>query len=297
MNCPNCGAAAAEGAADWASCGVIFAKWRERAARPAPAREPPAAPDDSVPSPRSAVLVPAAAFAAGAACASAELPRFLVQAGLAMQVHELGHACAAWLSGRIAIPIPMLTVLPSKDLSVPFALAVTAVLAWGAFAAWREDCRALAAACAALLVVQARATWFASAAAADVWIASAGLGGECAISALLVLAYFHPMPRALRWPAYRTVFLFVGALVLAASLRRWHDASSDFMKVPWGSFWGGDGDVEAMLDGGWTVNDLVKAYSRLAGFCALACALRWGAALWSARALFARPSELLDFGS
>ena len=28
MNCPNCGAAAADGAADCAACGLVFAKWK-----------------------------------------------------------------------------------------------------------------------------------------------------------------------------------------------------------------------------------------------------------------------------
>lgn len=30
MNCPNCGTAAGDGATECASCGLLFAKWRER---------------------------------------------------------------------------------------------------------------------------------------------------------------------------------------------------------------------------------------------------------------------------
>ena len=110
-----------------------------------------------------------------------------------------------------------------------------------------------------------------------------GLGGECYLAALLVIAYFSRRPRAARWPAYRTVFLFIGTCVLASSLKRWRDADADFMNVPWGSFWGGDGDVEGMLAAGWTVNKLVAVYLRLAWICVGAAAVAYLRAVWAVR--------------
>jgi len=66
--CPNCGAPAAPGAADCPACGVIFAKWREKAVRAQAealleaqkaAAEPGA--DAAVPlTPRQAIAIPAA---------------------------------------------------------------------------------------------------------------------------------------------------------------------------------------------------------------------------------------------
>jgi hypothetical protein len=128
----------------------------------------------------------------------------------------------------------------------------------------------------------------------DFWVAFGGLGGECVIAALLIALYFHPLPRAARWPAYRGLFLFIGACVLFSSLRRWRDADADFTNVPWGAFWGGDGDVEAMISGGWTVNVLVKSYLRLVWVCVGAAALAWARAAWETRGRWSRASELLD---
>jgi hypothetical protein len=296
MDCPNCRAAATEGALECAGCGVVFAKWRERVERERAERliaeiaTKAEAPDPGL-SPRQIVLVPAAVFAAAALLAHADFPRSLIQAGLSMQVHEFGHALVAWLGGRVAVPIPMLTVTFSRDRSWPFALAVTAALLWLAKTAWTEGCRALAGLCAALLIVQAWLTLVASAQTLDFLVSFGGLGGECYVAALLVAAYFHRLPRAARWPTYRVVFLFIGACVLASSLKRWRDADADFMNVPWGAFWGGDGDVEAMMADGWTVNTLVKVYLRTVWICVAAGGFAYLRAVWAVRGEIAKVTE------
>lgn len=284
--CPNCAAPAAAGAAECPACGVIFAKWAKKAVPvQAKCREL---------TPRQAVVIPGAAFALAGALAWSAPGRFFIQAGLAMQVHELGHALVSWLGGRFAVPLPMITLSFSHDRSLAFGLAVTAALAWTAAIAWDQDCGALAALGGVLLIFQAALSLLMRPDALDFWVAFGGLGGECVLSALLIILYFHPLPRAARWPAYRAVFLFIGACVLASSLRRWRDADSDFMNVPWGSFFGGDGDVEAMIGGGWTVNALVKVYLRMAWICAAAAGAAWASAAWKFRGLWTRPAELLD---
>jgi hypothetical protein len=303
--CPACGAPAATGAGECSACGVIFAKWSEKLLREkaraileaqqlsAPENADAAAAAAPL-TPRQAVAIPAAVFLAAALLAWSDSARFFVQAGLSMQVHELGHALVSWLGGRFAVPLPMVTMSFSPERSILFALAVTAALAWLAKTAWEEDCRALLALCAVLLLLQFRLSVLARMDVLDFWVAFGGLGGECAVASLLVVFYFHPLPRAARWPAYRAVFLFIGACVLASSLRRWRDADADFMNVPWGSFWGGDGDVEAMISGGWTVNVLVKVYLRLVWICAGGAALAWGRAVWNVRGRWSRAAELLE---
>jgi len=71
VNCPNCSKPRPENAEECASCGVVFAKWRERwvasaasgaAAAPAPAPEPAAAPSSAAP----ILIVITLALAAGA---------------------------------------------------------------------------------------------------------------------------------------------------------------------------------------------------------------------------------------
>jgi len=88
MTCPNCGASGADGAAECASCGVVFAKWKPRPERAAPA----AAQEASWPS-------RAAAFWAAAAALAVLLFAFRDRArgalwlldGVNLGVHETGH--------------------------------------------------------------------------------------------------------------------------------------------------------------------------------------------------------------
>lgn len=244
--------------------------------------------------PRQAVLIPAAAFIAAPLAVRTGFGRFFVSAGLSMQVHELGHALVSWLGGRVAVPLPLVTVALSKDRSWLMAAAVTGGLCFLLWRAREEDCPAFAALYGAGLLLQAKLTLFTAPDALDFWVAFGGLGGESAVAALLVVMYFARWPRFTRWPAYRTLFLAVGSCVLVNSLLRWREASTDFEKVPFGSVFGGDGDVEALLAGGWTVNTLVAVYLRLAWACVAACALAWA---WAARDFAARwrsPAELLD---
>jgi len=313
MDCPNCRAAAPDGAAECPACGVVFAKWKERAARaaaekvlaaeeerrlaadPAAAAAAEEARASAAPlTARQAVALPAAVFAASFLLAALPLTRFFVQAGLSMQVHELGHALASWFGGRLALPVPLITLTFDRARSWPLVVVLAAGLGALAWRAWEEDCRALAALCAAALPLQAGLTFFASPDALDFWISFGGLGGECYVAALLVILYFVRWPRFARWPAYRVLALFVGASTLAASLLRWRAAAADFTNVPWGSVFGGDGDVEAMLAAGWTINRLVAVYLRLSWACVGACAAAWAAAAWEHRRLWRTPAELLD---
>jgi hypothetical protein len=274
MDCPNCRRPAPAGATECGDCGLIFAK------APLTARQ--------------SVLIPAAAFSISFIFVSTSFGRFFTGAGLSMQVHELGHALVAWLGGRIAVPIPMVTLTFSRDRSWLMASAVTGGLCFLAWRAWEEDCRAFVAVCGAALLLQAKLTLFTTADALDFWVAFGGLGGECYVAALLAVLYFVRWPKFTRWPVYRTLFLFVGACVLWNSLHRWREASVDYEKVPFGSFFGGDGDVEAMLSHGWTVNTLVAVYLRLAWACVAACGLTWAWVLRDFGRLWRSPAELLD---
>ena len=299
-NCPNCRLPTPAGAAECPACGLIFAKWTEKLLRKqAEAAAPAGVPATIFPhvqeaalTSRQAVVTPAIIFVMAVLLANSSLSRFFVHSALSMQIHEFGHALNCWLGGLFAIPIPMMALIPSGERSVLFAVAVTGTLLWMLKLAWDEDCFFCAGLFGALLLCQAWMTLFLALHRLEFFVAFGGLGGECYVSALLIILYFHPLPSVARWPKVRVVFLFVGACVLAVSLRRWRDASADFMNVPWGSFWGGDGDVEAMLANNWTVNVLVKTYLRLVWACCGAVALAYAKAVWPFRDRLMRPRDL-----
>jgi hypothetical protein len=211
--------------------------------------------------------------------------RFLIDASIGMEMHELGHASVLWLGSRMAIPIPMLTFVPSEDRSVLMFLLMAGGLALAARQSWLEKCRGAAAAAAFLL-----ALLFVMTALPDhrhrVLVDFGGIGGEFWLATLLVLAWFHPLPEAVRWPRWRHVFLVIGACVLVRNAHRWLIMG----EIPWGGFWGEEGDMDALMDvHGWSPRDIQRAYGRVGVLCLAALAVQWAiAALPAGQRMLAR---------
>jgi hypothetical protein len=94
--CPNCGTLAPGGAAECASCGLVFAKWKPRAERPEPA-----APSAPARLPDAAFWGGVAALTALAFAARDGLRRaFFLLDGVDLGVHETGHLVFQLLGNR-----------------------------------------------------------------------------------------------------------------------------------------------------------------------------------------------------
>jgi hypothetical protein len=203
-------------------------------------------------------------------------PRFLISSALRMQLHELGHATMLWLGSRPAIPLPMFTVSFSEGRSLFAFLLVAGFLAYAALRCWSEDCRPVAYFLAALLALQLLITAFVSVPTLRLWVAFAGCAGELVWGALLTVGYYHQLPHSTRWRQVRGFFLTVGALSFAVACNRWIAAVSDPGEIPWGSFFGGDGDMENLRGmTGWTSRQIVRAYLWTAALGAAVIAAHW----------------------
>ncbi|MBS2032168.1 MAG: hypothetical protein JST54_29990 [Deltaproteobacteria bacterium] len=218
-----------------------------------------------------------AALAFGALVQLTGLGQFLVGASAEMEMHELGHATALWLAGRLAIPLPMITISPDGSRSRIAFVIVAAALAVLGHAAWKEKLLRVVAACALLGVALVLGTLFLDGDRLDAWVKFAGVGGELWLSALAMLAFHEKLPAMLRWAQARWFFMVWGALAYAACARRW--IAGD---IPWGSFWGGDGDMDTLRDSyGWSAPGLVHAYRWIAAVCLVLVLARvlwlWGA--------------------
>lgn len=206
--------------------------------------------------------VPLVALAALAATSSGPVA-FLLSAGFAMPLHELGHASMAWLCGRAALPFFFQTLAGSPELSLLVFPLVTASLGWAAQAAWRRGRKGLGLACGALLAFSVAASLALSNEARRKLVLFAGCGGELWGGAALVVLFFEELPYASRWPRQRWFFLALGLTVYVLAARRW--AAGD---IPWGSFVGGDGDMDQLRDRfGWSEGTIVWAYRWVASAC------------------------------
>lgn len=264
--CDRCGALLARAPAP-----IPVAVQPQAIAAPAPRATPQPWP------PRELLAIPLALLASMIVVATGP-GRFLVSASAEMELHELGHATALWLAGRGAIPLPMFTLEPSEGRSVIAFVLVALALAFTARTALREELTALLAICAALGLALLGCTALLSGERLDLWVKFAGAGGELWLGALLVIAFHHRMPAAWRWTQARWFFLGWGALSFAAAAARWWRG-----EIPWGSFWGGDGDMDTLSQHGWSDASIIHAYRTVLVLCALAIAVELGARAWASR--------------
>jgi len=268
--CPNCGQTNVEGP-ECPRCGVILAKaaaHRQMAELPlveaAPVvDEAPVRVEPMSSAMKLELLAVPAALVLGALVQLTNLGRFLVGASAEMEMHELGHATALWFAGRLAVPLPMITLGTDGSRSIVMFAVVAAGLAVTASMARRENLPRVMIACAVLGVDLVLGTLFLSGPRLDAWVKFAGMGGEAWLSALALILFHEKLPLAFRWELSRWFFLVWGGLAFCAGARRWLVG-----EIPWGSFWGGDGDMDILRDlHDWSERDILHTYRWVTVLC------------------------------
>lgn len=214
----------------------------------------------------------AAAFLAG----SLGPVRFLLEATVGMEMHEVGHALVYWLGGVPALPLPMVTISLTQAASPLFILALVVLWLWLRWALLRAGCDGLSRVAVALLGAQLALSGFASTEAHRGLVVAAGQGGELVLGAFLCALFPVRFPKSARWPRARWFFLACGAASYGLALRRWLAARTDPDRIPWGSFWGGDGDLERLQAWtSWPAAQLVRGYVWLGLLCGALLLAAW----------------------
>lgn len=205
-----------------------------------------------------------------------------------MQFHELGHALAAWLSSRAALPLPF------------------------GFTFWREERSLFTGACMlfliAVLAERARRErrWFGLVlalvlAAAFVHLSlvlpadrsrmvmiAAGIAGELVLPCLVLVAFYFPLPDRLRWDFFRFLALLPAATGWLGTTSLWRAVARGQRPLPMGSILGatgdGSGDLERLIaEYGFTPASITSLYLGLARVTFLLLAVVY--VLFAARAL------------
>jgi len=152
-------------------------------------------------------------------------------------------------------------------------------LAYAVFRSWKSERRALAAASAALLVLQLGCTLLATTAARQ-FIVFAGDGGCLVLGTLLMATMYAPEDSALRRGWLRWGFLVIGAVSFADAFAQWWGARSDYDLIPFGHNEGaGLSDPSVLTElFGWTTGALVQRCVVLGSAClaGLAALHAWG---------------------
>lgn len=213
-------------------------------------------------------------------------------------VHELGHAVTAWLSGRMAVPLPMGITFWSRP-SLFVSLLVSAVLVGYGVMAWRERRMFAVGTAVALLTLQACLSWIVSDSISEMWVTFGGIGGELLISTFVVVAFYYRAPDRLRWDFWRFVLLLPAASAFTMQVLLWERAASDATQIPMGSALSatrdGSGDLEKLVQVyGWTVERIVESYRLLAFLCLVVIVLHYVVFFVRTRFLARRRSVTLE---
>ncbi|HEY0862994.1 MAG TPA: hypothetical protein VGD97_02740 [Lacunisphaera sp.] len=200
--------------------------------------------------------------------------------GFHVWMHEFGHAVPAWLSGWRATPLPFgwTPVEQVHSNFVYFGLLSLLVALLVAGAVERKVWPMLAA--VAIAGLQYYMTWRLPEARKEFWMVFGGVGGEFALSTLLMMAFWVQLPEKFRWGACRYVFFLIGATAFLNIWMRWGDIHRGLEEIPFGSMINGEedagGDMNRLMDDyGWKKADIRRNYWLLGRWCWVALGVMW----------------------
>jgi hypothetical protein len=210
-------------------------------------------------------------------------PLMTLLMGFKIWSHEFGHATVAWFSGYRALPLPIgwTNIEPQKTMVVYVCLAfLIGTFAWSG---WKEGKKWPIVLGVLLLIVQNAMTWLLSRHQFEVWTSFAGIGGEFYLNALVMTAFFFRLPEKFRWKACRFVLLFLCAVSFTSSMEFWLNVESGTEDIPFGTLIHGPadegGDMNQLLYAGWSMNDIIRTYNRLAVSCVAMMGLAYVSAI------------------
>ncbi len=196
--------------------------------------------------------------------------------GFHVWMHELGHALPAWLSGRMAVPLPLGWTSVREEFSLFVYAALSALLLTLLVAGWRERRIWAIVIAVGLLLLQNHMTWFMPEPAQQFWwSAIGGIAGEFCLSALGLALFFIQLPEKFRWGACRYLVFLLCAACFIQAYRFWGDVYRGLEDIPYGSMIHGEDDPNGDLDKlrhdhGWTQSRIRRTFYGLGNGCLVA---------------------------
>jgi len=202
--------------------------------------------------------------------------------GFHVWVHEFGHATAAWLTGRRALPLPIgwTNIEPPYSPTVYFGILV---LLGGLFVAgWKERKVWPMVIAVVLAPLQYYLTWRLPEHDQRFWWTFCGVGGEFYLSAFFMACFFVQLPEKFRWGACRYLLLFLGASCFLNIYLYWRDVYHGLEDIPMGSLVNGEddagGDMNVLMNSyHWTHGRIRLVYHYLGNGCLVGLAVVYAA--------------------
>jgi hypothetical protein len=184
--------------------------------------------------------------------------RFVLRTFFGMWLHELGHASAAWLTGRWALPLPWFTFSFGQNIVVSVAMfgGAAALLRFGR---QRESVTTMV-----LGGVLGLATVLGHLAPTSVqqpFFTFGGEAGAMVFGALVSCGFLVRSPLRLFQGGLRWGWLVIGTASWADATRVWWDSKTDFAAIPFGLEDGMPSDASRLVDEfGWDAQVMVRRF-------------------------------------
>lgn len=188
-----------------------------------------------------------------------------------LSMHELGHAMAAWFTGRVAIPIPYGFTPVFGQPSI--TLSILVLMVWLGISAYFYLRRQFFLTATTGLIVAAHlyVGFILDAVGQSLVFSWGGVAGEFILGSLAITSWFFMIgPKHWRWDFWRYPVLLFGTYALLANTMDWIAYKNGTLTLPWGSLTGGRGDLESLRDNfAMTQKTIVASYLLLAKSCAI----------------------------
>ncbi len=194
----------------------------------------------------------------------------LLLIGMKIWIHEFGHAVVAWFSGRGATPLPFgWTNYGPKSPIVYCCFFILWALLF--YTSWKERKRWPMGIAVVAVIIQFAMTWLMSQDDFELWAAFGGVAGEFYLSALLILAFYMPLPEKWHWNFWRYPAMFMGTHSFLTNFTFWHQVQRGEASIPWGSMLNGSGDaggdMNQLHDLGWSDSQIINTYIAIGQVC------------------------------
>ncbi|MBC7465125.1 MAG: hypothetical protein H7256_03975, partial [Bdellovibrio sp.] len=132
-------------------------------------------------------------------------------------VHEMGHAFAAWMNGRFALPIG--AIVPTAGMTIigysyHFLVTLIYLAAFGylGLKAYQQKLYFWVALSFCFIVISIAMTFSLAADQVGPIISYGGVAGEFLLSAVLIISFYQPSFKILRWDFFRYPFFVMGCM-------------------------------------------------------------------------------------
>lgn len=184
--------------------------------------------------------------------------RFVLRTFFGMWLHELGHASAAWLTGRWALPLPWVTFSFDRNIVVSLLMfgGAAALLRFGK---QRDSVTTMA--LGGVLALATLLGHLAPTSFQEPFFTFGGEAGAMVFGALLSCGFLVRSPLRLFQGGLRWGWLVIGTASWADATRVWWDSKTDFALIPFGVEDGMPSDASRLVDEfGWDALAMVRRF-------------------------------------